>query len=346
MIKYLKGNLLESEAEALVNTVNTVGVMGKGIALQFKNTYPNNYKVYKELCKAKGLDVGQLLAVKDSSLVGGEKLIINFPTKTSWRKPSEYSYIADGLKELRKLIQDREIKSIAIPPLGSGNGGLNWDKVKEMIVSELSDLDTTIFLYEPTKQIKEELKKEKAKLTPARAMLLAILYRLVRSGELVSEFSSEKVCYFLQRFGGQKHFKLTYTKQLYGPYSGKVRYVINHLNGSYLMGYSDLNKKAFEPLDLLMDTEDLVNDYLKKQSELLAIVENTDKFLSGFYSDFALELLATVDFIVQEKEITDKEAILSQLQEWNDRKREMFSQKKYIDITLSHLQKHNLIPTA
>jgi O-acetyl-ADP-ribose deacetylase (regulator of RNase III) len=149
MIKFLSGNLLESNAYALVNTVNTVGVMGKGIALQFKKEFPSNNTVYREACLKKKLNIGQLLPVKDSSLLLGERLIINFPTKTHWRLPSEYSYIKKGLQALVELITEKDIKSVALPALGCGNGGLDWLLVKEMIRQSFEPLDATIEVYEP-----------------------------------------------------------------------------------------------------------------------------------------------------------------------------------------------------
>jgi len=149
MIKFLSGNLLESNACALVNTVNTVGVMGKGIALQFKNEFPHNYTIYREACLKHELKIGQLLTVEDSSLFLGKRLIINFPTKTHWRLPSEYSYIEKGLQALNQLIRENEIRSIALPALGCGNGGLDWLRVKEMICQYLKQLDTIMEVYEP-----------------------------------------------------------------------------------------------------------------------------------------------------------------------------------------------------
>ena len=207
MIIYKKGNILESEADALVNTVNTQGVMGKGIALQFKNTFPSNYKVYQDICRNGNFQIGDLLIVEENGLISGKKTIINFPTKTSWRKPSEYSYIEKGLEKLVQVIEEKKFNSIAIPPLGSGNGGLNWEIVKKMIEDKMSYLPIDVFIYEPNSQIKEKLKEERVQLTDARAMLLFMLYKLVANGEFVSEFSSEKICYFLQRFGAKEHFK-------------------------------------------------------------------------------------------------------------------------------------------
>ena len=338
MIKYITGNILESKADALINTVNTVGVMGKGIALQFKKAYHNNYKAYVQACKKNEIEIGKLLIVKDSNLSSGEKYIINFPTKKDWRKPSEYGFIEAGLEDLIRIIKDYNIKSIAIPPLGAGNGGLEWEKVKKMIENKLSNIEIDIFVFEPTQQIKEQLKKERVKLTDGRALLLYVLYDLVKNGEYVSEFSSEKVCYFLQRFGAKKYLNLDFSPNFYGPYSGKVRYVLNVLNGSYIMGYSDMSKKPFEPITLVSDGYEDVKSYIEGNQELLSISNKTINFLNGFYSDFALELLSTIDFITTEINSFEKDLINKKLENWSDRKRSLFSNPKYIDISVKQLK--------
>ena len=344
MIEYRIGDLFESSSEALVNTVNTVGVMGKGIALQFKNLYPSNYKKYIELCKRGDFQIGHILVVRDHNTLSGEKIILNFPTKEHWRSPSQYDFIEKGLVELKRILVEENIKSVSMPPLGSGNGGLQWHKVKLLIESHLSDLTTChIIVYEPNSSVKEVLKKERVKLTPARAMLLSMLFELVKNGEFVSEFTSEKLCYFLQRFGAEKHFKLNYTQNFYGPYSGKVRHVLNYLNGSYIMGYSDKDKKPFDELDLVIETEQEVIDYLKENDDLFRTVEQTKLFLNGFYSAFGLELLSTVDFIAQSNKNSDKEFIINQLAIWSDRKKTLFSDQRFIDISLNHLRESKLI---
>lgn len=340
MMKYIKGNILESSAQALVNTVNTVGIMGKGIALQFKKAFPSNYKAYVEACKMNDIKIGKLFVYKDGNMLSGQKIIINFPTKTDWRKPSEYEYIEKGLTHLIEIINQYNIKSLAIPPLGAGNGGLEWEKVKKILDEKLRNVDFDVFIYEPTKQIKEYLKKERVKLTKARALLLYVLFDLVKNGEYVSEFSSEKVCYFLQMFGAGKYFKLKYTPNFYGPYSGKVRYILNVLNGSYIMGYSDMNKKPFEPLTLLSDGYDTVKKFVDDDAELSQFAEKTTIFLSGFYSDFALELLSSVDFIISENKTADKNLVLKKLSDCNDRKRSLFSNDKYIEIAIKHIKKN------
>lgn len=342
MIQYKIGNLLESTAEALVNTVNTDGIMGKGIALQFKNMFPNNFKLYVKACENKEIYIGKLLVTEEESLLGGRKFIINFPTKTSWRKPAEYNYIEEGLKDLVRIIKDKGIRSIAIPPLGAGNGGLDWNKVKLILERYLTNLDCDIHIYQPNTAVQELLKKERVKLTPARAMLLAILYDLVRNGEFVSEFAAEKVAYFLQRFGAKDIFKLDYQPNFYGPYSGKVKHVLHYLNGSYIMGYSSKDKKPFEELGLVQDAEADIVDFLNKpeNAEYKAIVERTKMFLTGFYSTFGLELLSTIDFIITDKKVSTVEDITNQLQQWSSRKKTLFSNPKFIQIGIRNIQSH------
>lgn len=341
MIHYVKGNLLDSKAEALVNTVNTAGIMGKGVALQFKQQFPENTKEYIKACKEGNIGIGKLLVTKDSSLHSGEKTIINFPTKTDWRKPSEYIYIEEGLQNLAQIIQQKNIQSIALPPLGAGNGGLNWVKVKQLLEQYLSQLENVdVYIYEPTKDIQEVLKKERAKLTPARAMLLAVMYDLVRNGEFVSEFAAEKIAYFLQRFGAKEVFKLDYKPYFYGPYSGKVKHVLYYLNGSYITGYTSKDKKPFEELGIIPDAETDVLHFLEKD-ENKPYKEITDKvksFLAGFYSPFGLELLSTVDFIRTENNVAGFDEIKSYL--WSNRKRTLFSNQKFIEVAIKRIENY------
>jgi O-acetyl-ADP-ribose deacetylase (regulator of RNase III) len=340
MIHYRTGNLLESEAQALVNTVNTVGVMGKGIALQFKGMFPNNFKLYAKACANKKVRIGELFVTEEEVALLGKKIIINFPTKTNWRFPSEYDYIETGLSALVNLIREKNIKSIAIPPLGSGNGGLDWNTVKLMIERHLDNVDCEIYVYEPSPGIREALKKERVALTPARAMLLSVMFDLVRNGEFISEFAAEKIAYFLQRFGAKDAFKLDFQPNFYGPYSGKVKHVLYHLNGSYIMGYSSKDKRPFEELGIMRDAENEVNSFLEREEnkKYQEIADRTKAFLTGFYSPFALELLSTVDFIIQNKHVSSQEEITKELASWSDRKKTMFSNARFIEISIKNIR--------
>lgn len=347
MISYVTGNIFDSDAQALVNTVNTVGVMGKGIALQFKETFPDNYRIYRKACKEKTFSVGQMLVTTVNDMYHSQsRYIINFPTKTDWRKPSEYVYIEKGLEALKREILTRGIKSIAIPPLGSSNGGLNWPQVKDMIIATLSDVDCDIRIYEPTAKIQERMRAERTKLNVARAMLLDVACDLSAHGEFFSEFAAEKIVYFLQRFGAADVFKLQYKPYIYGPYSGKVRYVLHHLNGSYISGMSDLNNRPFDDIWLLQGTYDAVNAFWQKESnpKYQKITERTKVFLSGYYSNFGLELLATVDYILQHQlkgKLVDDDAIIMTVMDyvknWNERKKRLFTEK-YVRNAVAYLR--------
>lgn len=350
MINYLKGNLFESDAEALVNTVNTVGVMGKGLALQFKETFPENFRIYRDICRKGLLHTGEMLVTEDSSLLTGHKIIINFPTKKHWRLPSEYCYIEQGLDALRLEIEKRGIKSIAIPPLGSHNGGLDWQRVKVMIEEKLDSLNCDIYIYEPSDIIIQKMRTERVKLTPARALLILMFGDMINEGEFASVFAAEKLIYFMQRLGGKNIFKLDYKPYFYGPYSGgKVAHVLYHLNGSYLKGMSGMDNR---PFDYIWITEDAVKDAKtfvgnNCDTSIWDLYNRTTAFLKGFYSNYSLELLSSVDYLLEnssslkgwqsQDESIVIDMLIRELKCWSHRKEQMF-QPKFLSMALHHLK--------
>lgn len=342
MIKYTQGNLLDAPTDALVNTVNTVGVMGKGIALQFKNRFPNNYKAYLSACKKGIFNVGELLVVQEGDLTN-QKLIINFPTKAHWRSDSKYEYIESGLKELRKLIIENNISSIAIPPLGCGNGGLDWEKVKPIISRYLGDLPSEVLVYTPNAEIKEILQKEnikkEVKLTPARAMLLYLLYQYEVYGEHASLFVANKLAYFLQRSG--ESLKLDFKAYHYGPYTVQLNHVLGYLNGVYLKGMEQNQIKPFEPLIINYNKIDEVNKYVENHLsfEQKSRLQDVLKLINGFESTFSLELLASVDFAQQARKTENLELLIKEIKDWNPRKANMF-EERHIKIAAEHLEQH------
>ena len=151
MIHYTQGNLLESKAQALVNTVNTVGIMGKGIALQFKQRFADNYRQYKAACNAGQVVTGAMFVTEVNELMG-PRWIINFPTKQHWQAPSQLIWVEQGLQDLRRFLIEHRVKSVAIPGLGTGNGGLDWAQVRPLIEQALAGLDTQIHIYQPVGQ--------------------------------------------------------------------------------------------------------------------------------------------------------------------------------------------------
>ncbi len=338
MITYKTGNLLDAPVQALVNTVNTVGVMGKGIALQFKNTFPENARVYTEAVKEGKVKLGEVLVVPVNP-IGTVKYIINFPTKGHWRYPSKLAWIQSGLEDLKQKLQEYNIASVALPPLGCGNGGLNWDEVKPVIENALKDLQTDIIVYEPSIDVQEILKKEEklsaSRLTPVRAMLLQLLYHYRALGEFTSEFAAEKLSYFLQRFG-EKQLKLNFQKGAYGPYSGKVRHILYAINGYYLKGFEQKDAKPFEPLEIIVEKAGEVQEYIKtnlKTEEQQRLAE-VARFIQGFESPYGLELLATVDFLIEENQTFDSALISQKL--WSERKKDMFP-RQHVELAIHHL---------
>lgn len=341
-MEIVKGNLLTAPTQALVNTVNTVGVMGKGIALQFKEHFPNNFKVYEKASKSGEVSVGKMLVVKESTLEG-DRLIINFPTKTEWYKKSQYSYIEEGLKDLVRVIHEYRIESIAIPPLGCGNGGLKWDKVKLLLEKYLHPLDEVkIIIYEPNDAVKEILQKEKSnkekKLTPASAMVLAALFKYERFGEPASVFAANKLAYFLQESG--ENLKLRFVQYDYGPYAQQIDKVLYALNGKYLKGLEQMNAKPFEPLELNYQYFDEVMEYvkIKLSHEQRSRLTNLFKVIDGFESSLSLEILSSTHFILRQNPSIDQDELLQKVK-WTIRKENRIADE-YIHIAYEHLKEY------
>ena len=339
MIEFVKGNLLEAETEALVNTVNTVGVMGKGIALQFKNRFPHNYKVYTEACKNQTFTIGQVLVVQEGDLMQ-RKFIVNFPTKAHWKGASKIEYISSGLIALKNSILKHNIQSIAIPPYVCGIGGLDWAQVKTRMVNELSDLNVRILIYEPNDQIKQILQKEEmnksATLTPARAMLLYLLFSYEQMGEPSSLFVANKLAFFLQSRG--EKLRLKFEAHHYGPYSVQLNHVLQYLNGVYLKGLEQNVAEAFEPLTLNYDKYDEVEAFVDTQLSHMQKERLKDvlKIIHRFESSLSIELLSSVSYIMQEEGTTDYELVKNRIASWNARKSNLFKDH-HIKIAYDHL---------
>ena len=343
MIHYVTGNLLAASDEALINTVNTVGVMGKGIALQFKDRYPYNFQVYQQACKEGSIFPGKLLVTRDSNLSTDSKWIINFPTKKDWKHRSKYEYIEEGMKDLVRVLDQYRIKSIAIPPLGCGNGGLDWSKVKELMEKYLGELNVDIHIYQPNEAVSELLKQEtncrEAKLTPARAMLLYALFYYESLGENSSLFVANKLAYFMQLLGEPSFGKLKFVAGHYGPYCTQVGYILHDINGKYIKGLEQMKIGAFDSLELQYSTMKEVSEYVKTKlkSEQVDRLKLLIKLISGFQSALSLEILASVAYVRKENTYIDLAQTITQIQNWSPRKKHLFKEK-YIQIAYSYLE--------
>ncbi len=306
MITYTTGNLLDSQADALVNTVNTVGIMGKGIALMFKERFPENFRAYSAACNEKQVEVGHMFVTERKDLVDGPRWIINFPTKKHWRHPSKEEWIAEGLDDLAAFIIEHGVRSIALPPLGSGNGGLDWSRIRPLIEAKLGALDdVAIVVYEPTSQYQNVAKRTGTEeLTPARAMVVELVRRYMVLGLECSVLEIQKLAYFLERslvrLGLDNPLRLDFKAHKYGPYTPKLGHLINNLDGSYL--HCDKRMADAGPLDTIRFEDgkrERVRLYLATEAKpYLAALEATSELIDGFESPLGMEALATVDWLV------------------------------------------------
>ncbi len=326
MIRYTQGNLLEAEVEALVNTVNTVGVMGKGIALMFKEAFPDNFKDYAASCKAGELKTGRMFITERHNLFG-PKWIINFPTKQHWRHPTKPEWVLEGLQDLHRVIVEHKIHSIAIPPLGCGNGGLDWSVVKPMIAAELADLDDVdIVVYEPTATYQNVAKKQGVKkLTPARALIAELVRRYSVLGLECSLLEVQKLAWFLERhiekMAVDNPLKLQFSANKFGPYTNRLEHLLNALDGSYL--HCEKRITDAEPLDIIRFDDaqkEAVQQYLNsaEAKNYQNALQATSRLIDGFESPLGMELLATVDWLVYKEGCEATLASVKQgLQHWS-----------------------------
>jgi O-acetyl-ADP-ribose deacetylase (regulator of RNase III) len=352
MIRNASGNLLEAKAEALVNTVNTVGIMGKGIALQFKQAFPNNFKLYKKACAAGEIQVGQVFVTQTQQLQG-PRFIVNFPTKTHWRANSKLTDIETGLIALRKWIEQTGIQSIAVPPLGCGNGGLDWEVVRPLIEKHLDNLNAQVLVYGPQSNIYEHLKLEAradSKLTIAKAQFIQAAKQY---GALMDDFThleAQKLAYFLKRVGS-KEITNTFIQHHYGPYAEGLRHWFEEMNGAYLIGFTLNESSPYQLLAVNQERLDEVQRYWKENAteDEKQTLNNLFAVIDGFETPYAMELIASADWVLDHNprfvksgdSVTDEDLtdLVNELHNWNDRKRQTLK-AEHIRIAYIHLLKH------
>lgn len=328
MIKFVSGNILHADVEAIVNTVNCVGVMGRGIALQFKKAYPENFKEYKKACDLKDVVPGKMFIFETGQNLN-PKFIINFPTKRHWRGSSKIEDIELGLLDLVNEINSRKIKSIAIPPLGAGLGGLDWNLVKSKIIDALSSLATTvdIFVFEP-KEAPENDRMIRSKKTPnmteGRAVLIELIDQYLKRliDPYITLLEIHKLMYFVQESGYD--LKLKYSKGIYGPYAENLRHVLNHIEGHYISGYKDGGDDPRKIINLEPRAVEDANKVLEKNSRVYKNFCKVVELIEGFESSAGLELLATVHWLKQKEEVED---LYQGFYSWNRHKRQ-FSERQ------------------
>lgn len=342
MMEYKTGNLLREGTEAFVNTVNCVGVMGRGIALQFKKMFPDNFKAYLQACRKEQVQPGKMFVYKNEALVC-PKYIINFPTKRHWKGLSLIEDIESGLEDLAKVIKELNISSIAIPPLGSGLGGLEWNAVKAKIEHSLQSLpNTKIIIFEPQKiSEKTVLAKQVLPMTVGRASLIELMHRYLNGflDPFITLLEIHKLMYFLQEYG--EELSLKYNKALYGPYAENLRHVLNTMEGYYISGYEDGGDNPEKQIQLVPGAYRDANKFLTPHTQTKERLEKVANLIEGFESPFGLELLSTVHWVAKKENANSLDDILRKIYSWNDRKKQ-FSRYQ-IEIAFKVLKERNSI---
>ncbi|WBB77260.1 macro domain-containing protein [Micromonospora sp. WMMD882] len=354
MIVVSRGNLLTAEAEALVNTVNTVGVMGKGIALQFKRAYPANYTAYRSACTAKDVELGKMF-VFDSGRIGSRRYVINFPTKGHWRANSRLSDIRAGLADLVQVVRERQIRSVAVPALGCGNGGLAWEEVRPLIERAFAEIpEVTVLLFPPEgapDPVDMPVATEKPPMTPGRAVLIRAIERYLDRAEAVeprggvTTLEIQKIAYFLQILG--EPLRLSFTRGRYGPYADSLNHVLDLLEGHYLVGFGDRSAKTDElrPIHLIEGATDAVSAWLDAHGTSSHTTDRLVELVDGFAAPYSMELLATVHFAAEVPPTTNElDELITRVQGWSGRKSRLFT-PDHIKAAHRRLSSAGLLPS-
>jgi len=329
MITYKTGNILAQDAEALVNSVNCVGVMGRGIALQFKKAFPENFKSYAAACKRNEVQPGRMF-VYETGQMTNPRYIINFPTKRHWRGKSRIKDIDDGLVALVEEIRSRNIRSIAIPPLASGLGGVNWSDIRpriEAALNKLTDLETVVFEPGGAPDARANRSTDVPRMTKGRAALVALMHRYLDGfmDPFVTLLQVHKLMYFMQAAG--EPLSLNFKKGRYGPYAENLRHQLNAIEGHLVFGYADGGDAPDKQLQLVPRAVDDTRTYLKGKAETQAHLERVSDLVEGFESPFGLELLTTVHWIVGREQAQSVDEIVDRTYDWNPRKKQ-FSRRQ------------------
>jgi O-acetyl-ADP-ribose deacetylase (regulator of RNase III) len=339
-----QGNLLTADVEALVNPVNTEGIMGKGLALQFRKAFPEVFHAYERACRAGDVRVGRMFVVER---LASPRYVIHFPTKTTWRQPSRLEYVRDGLRDLIRVISDHGIRSIAVPPLGCGNGGLAWDDVRPLIEAALGEVPALkVILYAPDgAPDPRELvdRRERPAMTPGRAALIALVDEYLTSGfgYEITLVEIQKLAYFMQVAG--QPLRLEFKPHFYGPYADTLRKVLRHVDGHFLRGVGD-GTKPTTPVTIVEGAANEARAGLVSDPEVRRRLERVRALFDGFESPIGMELLATVHWVMAHEPgaADDLDAAVRGVESWSSRKKSKMGRQQ-ISAAWTRLREHGWI---
>lgn len=345
MIKLQTGNLLDANAEAIVNTVNCEGFMGKGIALQFKRAYPENNKAYVQACKKGQVRPGLMLVFTTGSMIN-PRYIINFPTKRKWRENSRIEDIEAGLEALISEVERLNISSIAVPPLGCGLGGLQWSDVRPRIERAFDRLPhVNVQLFEP---IATPIAKDmpvgtsKPSLTPARALIVRLMDQYSELDHRLTLLEIQKLAYFIQTAG--QPMKLNYVAHHYGPYAHNLNFLLETLEGHYITGYGD-NQRPDVEIELKSNASPEAEQFLRSDRNAADQLMRVASLIEGFETPYGMELLASVHWVASRNQVSTSQDAIKAIQSWSERKRRIFH-PKHVVTAWNRLEEQGWIATT
>jgi O-acetyl-ADP-ribose deacetylase (regulator of RNase III) len=324
MIEWMKGDILAANAEALVNTVNCVGIMGRGIALQFRKAFPDNFKAYRAACERGEVRPGSMFVFETGQLTN-PRYIINFPTKRHWKGKSRIEDIEAGLVALADTVAQLGVGSIAVPPLGCGLGGLSWSEVRPRIERALSRFpNLRALVFEPSGTPDPRTMTKTAKvpnMTVGRAALIGLMNRYLAGlmDPFVSLLELHKLMYFMQEAG--EPLRLRYTKALYGPYSENLRQVLTTIEGHFISGYADAGDAPDKQIEVVPGAVDEAINFLEKHGATRQRFDRVVDLVEGFGTPFGMELLSTVHWVASQEGASTSEIAIDRTHAWNGRKR-------------------------
>lgn len=344
MIEFTQGNLLEAPVDALVNTVNTVGVMGKGIALQFRQAYPQNYRAYKRACDRGEVVPGRMFVYHTGTL-HHPRMIINFPTKRHWRSRTKLTDVEAGLVDLVRVLRAEHVSSVAIPPLGCGNGGLQWDVVRPRIESAMEELpDVRAFIYAPAGSPDAgtmPVATTRPRMTPGRAAIVALVGDYLVPGYTATLLEIQKLAYFLQTAG--QDLRLKFVRGPYGPYAENLNLVLQRIEGHFIRGYGDRTSGA--SIEVLEGASGQAREFLWDHHDSEQRLKRVAKLIEGFETPYSLELLATLHWLGDSEgaSLVSADEAREHLLLWSPRKHAMFD-RFHVEVALRRLMNEGWLP--
>ena len=319
-IELRTGDILKADVDAIVNTVNCVGIMGRGIALQFKNAYPANFKAYKAACDAEQVQPGRMFVYETGKFT--PRFIINFPTKRHWKGKSRIEDIEAGLIALAEEIESRGIKSVAIPPLGAGLGGLNWEEVLPRIIAVLQDIaGIKLIIFQPNGPPDTVRASSVPDMTSGRASLVTLMHRYLQGlmDPFVTLIEVQKLMYFMQEAG--EPLRLNYVKHHYGPYANNLSHVLHRIEGYFVAGYHDGGDQPDKELTIVPGAIHEAERVLEHEPHTHKNFNRVADLVDGFETPYGMELLATVHWVATREGATTHEAAVELVRDWNERKK-------------------------